>query len=257
VQAAAFWIRCTKIVDGKERSMRRVTLAVAAIAAVAVLVAAARSIGTSAGQVVPTPKGQLGGAPSLATQPPAPTPPTPTPEPTATATPAASPSAGEDACDVAPRPLDELAQLAASPVAAPEPARWIGGTGADPATFAAIEATVRDYVACLNAGDVPRLAALATDRYARQLLAETGTDAGRVPSAVATVTPRPPAQRVRLIAVTEVIAAADGAVYATVILDGPTAIGTRSEQAFSFRFVRGDDRWLIDAVVPRPTGPSS
>jgi hypothetical protein len=237
--------------------MRRVTLAVAAIAAVVVLVTAARSIGTSAGQVVPTPKGQLGGAPPLATQPPAPTPPTPTPEPTATPTPAASPNAGEDTCDVAPRPPDDLARLAASPVAASGSSGWTGGTSADPATFAAIEATIRDYVACLNAGDVARLAALATDRYARQLLAEFGIDAGDVPASIATVTPRPPSQRVRLVAITDVVVAADGTVGATVSLDGPTAIGTRSEQAFLFRFVRGVDRWLIDAVKPVPATPSS
>jgi hypothetical protein len=93
-----------------------------------------------------------------------------------------TPAAGSDAptakdCTVAPRSEHELRALfreaAAAPVpnsliASPAPATPPAGVPADEQTVAAITATWRQYLACLTAGDQPRMFALLSDDMVRR-----------------------------------------------------------------------------------------
>ncbi len=93
-----------------------------------------------------------------------------------------TPTAGSDAptskeCTVAPRSENELRALfretAATPVpdslvASPAPATPPAGVPADEQTVAAITATWRQYLACLTAGDQPRMFALLSDDMVRR-----------------------------------------------------------------------------------------
>lgn len=93
-----------------------------------------------------------------------------------------TPAAGSDAptaneCTVAPRSESELHALfreaAATPIpdsliASPAPATPPAGVPADEQTVAAITATWRQYLACLTAGDQPRMFALLSDAMVRR-----------------------------------------------------------------------------------------
>ena len=100
-------------------------------------------------------------------------------------TPAASglpivPAAAE--CTVAPVALADLAAIPpASPAATPPmPMAPTGATPATPRQSAAVLATLRLQIACVNAGDIPRALALTGGAYRARLFAATGppTEAG-------------------------------------------------------------------------------
>ena len=90
---------------------------------------------------------------------------------------AGTPAAGPDVpaaaeCTVEPRSEDELRALfrevaatpvAASPQASPTPAVGPTGDPADPQTVAEINATWRQFIACINAGDQARVFAFLSD----------------------------------------------------------------------------------------------
>lgn len=92
------------------------------------------------------------------------------PESVLMATPAAANPAD---CRVRPRPIDDFVALADGPpgfhlsvmqgTPAASPVVPPGGTAADPAVVTAVTATVNELAACINAGDLRRVAALYTD----------------------------------------------------------------------------------------------
>src|SRR5262245_23261965 len=76
-------------------------------------------------------------------------------------------------CHVPPRPFQELQAIIATPIATP-PAQPIRttvpkGTPADPETIAGITATLRELIACFNAGEVLRAYSLYTPDYLRRI----------------------------------------------------------------------------------------
>lgn len=237
---------------------------------------------------LPTPEGQLGGPLSLATVPPlavATSEPTSTPTEPATpeenASPAATPGpAGTterdvpsaEECKAAPVDLrlllDRLATtpgfietaLASPPVApsTPTPYALPEGEPADDATGAGVSATVREYVACLNAQAPAQQLALFTDAYlGRQL---TGSLGQPYPDLVATAaaviateaaiaaTPGTP-EETAILEIRDVRILADGRAAATVVLDPPEPLSTA---AFALVLVQVGNRWLIDDLVALP-----
>jgi hypothetical protein len=147
-------------------------------------------------------------------------------------------------CMAAPRPTAEFAALVGTPVPAPrESFERPRGDAADAETAAAVTATVRELVACLNAGDWRRAAALYTD--AGFAVAFVGTSEQDL--AVLEASPQPVEEmgRVVLIAVREIERLPDGRVGAVVVTG---AEGTPDMYTFLF-FTEGDDRWLVDDVV--------
>lgn len=230
--------------------MRRLTIVILVL-----LVVTLASIGPSvARQAVPTPRGQLGGPAPLATEPPL-TPPTISPTPAETGTPAATPAPQDvprpDECTVEPRSLDEIAQLAGRLAGTPRSVERTDGLMPDLVTVAAIRQTIREYVACLNAGDLLRAAALSTDPHAVELIAASD-EIPEGPATRATPMPRPEAEWIAIVAIEDVFLQSERQASAMVILDEPTALGARTLVRYLVYLAREDDRWLIDAVLLGP-----
>jgi hypothetical protein len=153
-------------------------------------------------------------------------------------------------CTVAPRTYDAMSAIAATAVASPPPARTPGpvpeGNPADNATVAGISATVREYVACFNAGEPLRAYALHTDASLAHILAQQGlpTEAGY--AALATPEPSAPEERTAIISIADARVFTDGSAGAMVTLSYPSI---RVPKSFFFTFVRSGDRWLIDGIL--------
>jgi hypothetical protein len=161
-------------------------------------------------------------------------------------------------CRVAPRSLASLQALEATPPPAPTAAPWPPdvpteadlpqGPPADPATAAAIEAVARAYIACVDAGDLPRLFALATDDYTRHFVAEEGPITAERYAELATPYPSEPAGRAALLAVRDARVLADGRVGAVLVVRHPHP-GADSVSVTCFVFARSGDRWLLDDAI--------
>ena len=153
-------------------------------------------------------------------------------------------------CYAAPRSLEDLTMLLATPESGPLPTRTPGvvpeGAPADDATIAGIEATVRELVACFNAGELLRAYGLYTDDYLRRLLYRQGPPAREAYDALATPEPAPAARRAAILAIRDVRVFDDGTVGATVTI---RYARVPMPKTFFFTFVRLDDRWLIDGIL--------
>jgi hypothetical protein len=168
-----------------------------------------------------------------------------------------TPSAGLDIptsaeCTVKPRSDDALRTLfrevAATPIPASleaSPTRDVAPTGApaDAQTVAAINATWREYMACLSAGDQARMFALLSDNMVRrQLVVDIAfgvTEDALFAYLAATPIPLPAGQAVPFVPFTDVRVLADGRVAAL----GPGEQGRGDVRIF----VKEGDRWLLDA----------
>ncbi len=159
-------------------------------------------------------------------------------------------------CRVEPRPADEVVALIApgeggqaptvqprAPLSVPlgEP---VGGGIADDVT-----ATTRELLACLNAGDIARTAAVMTDNGFRRLYGTGQATADAVRERLAgTPTVLTEEQRTRLIAVTDVSRVVGGRVVAFVVINDPTDL-PRGPETLLLTFDRPDDRWLVDDIL--------
>ena len=173
------------------------------------------------------------------------------------ATPAASPDVPDPAeCRVEPRPVDDLALLTGTPIAAEAtPVPLAGGEPADRETVAAVTATIREYYACLNAGDPLRLFALFSDGGLRRFAAEYGAPIPGDAASAATPVPVPPDERFFARAIRDVRDQGDGRVVATVIESNLPleATGEFDDDALPpvvFVVAAADGRYLIEDVVP-------
>ena len=163
-------------------------------------------------------------------------------------------------CQVAPRPAEEvfallgLAEGAAeampaadrTPVAAPP---WVA---ADPETAATVEDTTRQWLACINADDNFRIAALMTDEaivrfFAGGLAADEAEEGARA-NLAGTPVPRTAEEHVRLVAVTDVSRLEDGRVAAMALINEPV-IPPRGQETLLLIFDDAEGRLLIDDIV--------
>lgn len=145
-------------------------------------------------------------------------------------------------CVVEPRTLEEIRELAGAPpdpeTASPTtPQATLRGEPADAETIAGIVATVRQFVACVNAGDELRGYALYTDDFVR-------TSVLPDPSLEQPAAAEPPDERVTLLDVAYVREFPDGRVGAVVVIDDPLA--PSPAEPYFFVFIRAGDRWLFD-----------
>lgn len=173
----------------------------------------------------------------------------------------ATPAAEAIACTVEPRPVPEIVAMffdpGGAPIATPFPAEPVAAEGelplgepADAETVAAIDATLREWMACFGGGHLARGFALMTDDIAR----EFGPDlANPAEDSAAEVTALLEAQ----IAGTPV--AGDGGNGmpelvgprdARILPDGRAA-GIWEDREFTafVVFAQQDGRWLIDAII--------
>jgi hypothetical protein len=168
---------------------------------------------------------------------------------------AGTPATGSDLispaeCTVEPRSEAELRALfrevAATPLpasldASPAPAVAPAGAPADEQTVAAINATWRQYLACLIAGDQARMFALVSDNLVRRQFVVNiafGVTEEAWFDHLATPVPLPPDQAVTFVPLEVVRMLSDGRVAAV----GPGE-GGREEVRI---FVQTGDRWLLD-----------
>ena len=124
---------------------------------------------SDAQDVPPTPRGRLGG--------PVPLDPGDVPPGGAAAATEPAPGTWAAACTVAPRTLDEILTMAATPAAestptvATAPAGLTDGELPDAASIAGIRATLDELTACLSAGEPLRVLALFSDHILQDVLA--------------------------------------------------------------------------------------
>ncbi|MBA3449759.1 MAG: hypothetical protein H0T18_00950 [Chloroflexia bacterium] len=173
----------------------------------------------------------------------------------------ASPAAGlgepdPAECTVERRPMSffeqfvgtPTAEQAAMPEATPDAGfRIPDGVPADEATVAAVLGTVRQFGACINAGDfLGGYGAVLTEDFIRRDFESSGP----LPEAELTLTPAPlPAgMRVALLAVVDVRVLPDGRVAGLFDLVDPFA-EPPGPSRFYWEFVEEDGRWLIDEQI--------
>jgi hypothetical protein len=167
-----------------------------------------------------------------------------------------SPVAGLDVpapaeCTVQPRSADELRALfrevEATPVldsaeASPTPAVPPTGAPADEQTVAAINATWRQYLACINRSDQSRMFALLSDDMVRhQFVVDIAfgvTEDALFAYLSATPVPLPPDQSAPFVPLEDVRVLSDGRVAVV----GPGELGRGDVRIF----VKQGDRWLLD-----------
>lgn len=181
---------------------------------------------------------------------------------------AAAVPAGAAECSIAPRSLDGIRTLAAtpamSPVASPAAspratpvASPVVGAGAAPVPAAVVDditATARELVACANAGDALRRLALFTDANVRDAFPAGPTAA--FAAMAAAPSPVPEAGAVALLGVEEFRWVGSDRVSALVSIDNPRAHshgpggaeGGAGHERAVLVFKRGGERWLIDDV---------
>src|SRR3954452_15679413 len=140
--------------------------------------------GFGGAQELPTPVAHLGGPVPLTPEEPQATS-TPLPTPTQ-ATPAGDTGAAR--CDVAPITLDEaLTRVTGGAASAENASNDNSSDQIEPA-----ESTLATFVACLNAGDYLRLAAVTTPEFFAALVAGTGWPEDQLPAKLSALHPRDP-----------------------------------------------------------------
>jgi hypothetical protein len=153
-------------------------------------------------------------------------------------------------CQAPPRALAELNALSATPIAAAGPTRTPGvlpkGLPADPDQIAGVTATVRELVACFNAGELLRAYGLYTDGYLHRLFARQGPLTAEAYDALATPEPEAPNSRAAILDLRNARILEDGAVGATVTINYAVIPVPKT---FFFTFVYEDGRWWIDDIL--------
>lgn len=151
-------------------------------------------------------------------------------------------------------PADSMQPVAATPrpiVADPEPAfAPPQGEPADEETVAGVTATVRESIACRNAGDYARMLVFFTPAMLVELYGSPATVDPEVLQGIQEgPRPVPDARRLRIDAIDDVVALPDGRVGALV----QTSTPRREFRDYLF-FVRDPEsgRWLIDGSVSLP-----
>ena len=126
------------------------------------------------------------------------------------------PAAAE--CAVAPVPFAGLPAVPpANPATGtPAPPLPTGGSPATPEQAAAVLATLRLQVACVNAGDVPRALALTGGAYREEILAEVGTPSEAEYAVLATPLPRTDGTLIAITALDGTMSLPDGSLTAQV-----------------------------------------
>ncbi len=159
-------------------------------------------------------------------------------------------------CTAEPRTAESLATLLGTPVAGDAPRTEPSsdevfevpvGQLADEEIEAGITATVLESEACFNANDSLRAFALFSDAFLQghvERNALTGEDISMLLAPASE--PVPVEVRTTILAVTDVMALADGRTGAFVV----TASGWRGLDTRYMIFVQRGDRWLVDEVIP-------
>ncbi len=174
-----------------------------------------------------------------------------------------SPVAGDipsaEECTIEPRSPGAVAALSGTPSAAlgttvafAPPIAAPPGEPVDDATMAAITGTIRELIACYNAGDDARQGTFYSDDFIRRAKITTGALPAPFMDVIGAVesTPSPgvPDELAAVPTIRDARTLADGRVGAIVdITDMPEIPGLATD--ILYVFVQVEDRWLIDEIV--------
>ncbi len=114
-----------------------------------------------------------------------------------------------------------------------------------------VQEAAREILACFNAGDIARAAALMTDNGVIRTywqLTETPELRSTAQERIGTVTPRPEPAQIRLVTVTDISLLPDGRAIAFVVINDPAAPQPGPETLL-FYFKDQDGTWLLDDWV--------
>lgn len=152
-------------------------------------------------------------------------------------------------CVVEPRAQDEIDAIlaaGANVIVLPDGLPVPLGTPADADTRFAVEESVYELVACLNAGETARGAALFSENGLRGFYGAPPAE-GAAAEPAGTPIPRTEEQWLRLRSVTDISLLGDGRAAAFVIVDDPLLRGRA--QTLLFVFVNEGGVWYIDGTV--------
>jgi hypothetical protein len=167
-------------------------------------------------------------------------------------------------CTIEPRATEEIAsvlQLEGEGVPAPALVSITPPLGeiADPAATISIKETARQVLACFNAGDIPRAAALMTDNGIKRAYwgLTINPESRQIASEriAGTPLPRQTEVLVRLITVTDASFLPDGRIAAFVVLNEPL-LPPAGPETLLFIFRNEGERWLVDDWVDFSIVPS-
>jgi len=153
-------------------------------------------------------------------------------------------------CTVAPKTLDELQSILATPVAATPAASPVttampSGTPADATTVAEVQATLREAVACINTGQTLKIVQFYSDNLLRRIFAGYPLEQLTQGTPVAgTPVPLSEGQQTELIAISGMVVEPDGRVAVVVTGDNHADPSPASDTLFIF--VKVGDKWFID-----------
>jgi hypothetical protein len=146
----------------------------------------------------------------------------------------------------------EAAPADRTPVPAPP---W---TAADDEAATAAEAAAREWLACINADDNLRIAALMTDAALARFFAGAMDAAEQLEEAQAmlagTPTPRAEEDQARLVSVSDVAVLEDGRIVALAVINEP-ALRPRGQETLLLVFDPTGERYLIDDIVQFSIAP--
>jgi hypothetical protein len=138
-----------------------------------------------------------------------------------------------------------------APVASPTAFTMPEGTPADEATYTAVSAAVREYIACINTGDVAKVLALYSDTGLSGILAGAiaqGATGEQILASFGTPAPLPPDQVTRLYGIDAIVITPDGRAAALVVGDDLTKPSPPGPALIYF--VQVNRAWLVDGFVP-------
>lgn len=145
--------------------------------------------------------------------------------------------------------LIESSRAEADPEATREPLPAPLGEPASPEVAQALEATARELISCLNAGDIPRATSLFADSAVGPVFGPAPSDPDAARAALeAEPEPLPSERQTRLLAVADPSILDDGRAAAFVIVNDPLN-PPRGPEALLLTFVEEGDRWLIDGLI--------
>lgn len=136
------------------------------------------------------------------------------------------------------------------PSASPTAFTMPEGTTPDDATAAAVSTAVRQYLACVNAGDFAKVLALYSDAGLRSLLSqatEQGITGDQVLASFGTPQPLPDDRVTLLYGIDEIVILPDGRAAALVVGDDLSEPGPPGPALLYFSLVEG--AWLVDGFV--------
>lgn len=149
-------------------------------------------------------------------------------------------------------PADSMQPVAATPrpivTGSPEPFAPPRGEPADEETVASVTATVRESIACRNAGDYARMLVFFTPAMLVELYGSPATVDPEVLRGIQEgPRPVPEARRLRIDAIEDIVTFPDGRVGALVETSTPRR---EFRDYLFFEFDEEIGRWLIDGSVP-------